>query len=68
MSNFNVHDYGAFGDGLHDDRKAINAAFAAAKQAGGRQHVEFPKGTYVLGMETLDVADVDIRSVDEDER
>lgn len=41
----NVRDYGAFGDGTHDDRAAIVAAIAAL---GGPGVVYFPAGTYLL--------------------
>ena len=47
-ATFNVHDFGAVGDGEHDDgpaiQKAINAAFAA-----GEKYVETQPGkTYRL--------------------
>lgn len=42
---FNVRDYGAKGDGVSDDLKAIESAIAAASKAGGGR-VVFPPGTY----------------------
>lgn len=39
-----VTDYGARGDGVHDDTDAISAAINAAKASGGE--VVFPVGTY----------------------
>lgn len=42
---FDVTDYGATGNGIVDDSKAINAAVSAAHGAGGGE-VFFPKGTY----------------------
>lgn len=47
---FNVKDYGAVGDGSHDDSAAVRAAMAAAVAAGGGT-VYFPNGTYVLSAE-----------------
>ena len=43
---FNVHDYGAKGDGVSIDTKAINAAIAEASKAHGGM-VVFPAGTYL---------------------
>jgi hypothetical protein len=44
---FNVRDFGAEGDGVTDDRAAIQAALIAARDAGGGT-VYLPKGTYVV--------------------
>jgi len=44
--SFNVRDYGAKGDGLKLDSKAINNAINAAVKAGGGT-VYFPAGTYL---------------------
>lgn len=44
---FNVMDYGAKGDGLTDDTRAIQQAINAAASAGGGQ-VEVPQGTYIV--------------------
>ncbi|MFD3620625.1 glycosyl hydrolase family 28-related protein [Streptomyces sp. NPDC058676] len=44
---FDVTDYGARGDGRHDDTAAINAAVFAAGRAGGGC-VAIPPGRYVL--------------------
>ena len=46
-ATFNVKDYGAVGDGVTDDRAAINLAFAAMEAAGGGT-VFFPKATYYI--------------------
>ncbi len=45
-ATFNVRDYGAKGDGVALDSPAINAAIAAAAQAGGGR-VVLPAGTYL---------------------
>ena len=42
---YNVRDYGTVGDGVTDDRAAINAAITAANAAGGGT-VYVPDGTY----------------------
>jgi hypothetical protein len=42
---YNVRDYGAVADGVHDDLAAINAAIAAATAHGGGT-VWFPVGSY----------------------
>ena len=44
---FNVKAYGALGDGVSDDTKAIDAALTAAPGSGGI--VYFPPGRYLLG-------------------
>lgn len=44
---FNVHDYGAVGDGVADDTAAIQAALNAVSQAG-RGILVFPDGTYLI--------------------
>lgn len=44
---YNVKDYGATGDGVTDDRAAIQAAMNAAGPTGGT--VCFPPGTYIIG-------------------
>jgi polygalacturonase len=45
---YNVLDYGARGDGLTNNTKAINAAVDAVANNGGGT-VEFPAGTYLTG-------------------
>ncbi|MBN9629395.1 MAG: twin-arginine translocation signal domain-containing protein [Actinobacteria bacterium] len=42
---FNVQDYGAAGNGTHDDTAAIQSAITAAQAAGGGT-VYLPSGTY----------------------
>ncbi|CAK5264005.1 unnamed protein product [Mycena citricolor] len=52
----NVRDYGAIGDGVHDDTAAINAAITAGGRCGQGCNsstvspavVFFPKGTYLI--------------------
>lgn len=47
MAVFNVKNYGALGNGIHDDRTAIQAAVDAAYKAGGGT-VYLPEGTYIV--------------------
>ena len=47
-SFFNVRNYGAVGDGIYLDSKAINAAIIAASNAGGGT-VYIPAGNYLSG-------------------
>lgn len=44
----NVKDYGAIGDGVNDDRQAIQDAIDAAVQGLGGGNVYFPEGTYLV--------------------
>ncbi|KAF8960752.1 glycoside hydrolase family 55 protein [Flammula alnicola] len=53
----NVKDYGAVGDGVHDDTKAINLAITSQNRCGGGSCasstlspaiVYFPQGTYLI--------------------
>ena len=44
---FNVKDYGATGNGTHNDTSAINKAIVAANAASGGGIVEVPPGTYL---------------------
>lgn len=43
-----VKDYGAIGDGVNDDRQAIQDAIDAAAQGLGGGNVYFPEGTYLV--------------------
>ncbi len=52
---FNVHDYGAVGDGVHPDGPGIQAAINAAAANPGGGTVYIPSGTYLVGA-TLTVA------------
>lgn len=45
---YNIKDFGAIGDGLNLDSKAINKAIDAAENAGGGT-VYFPAGNYLSG-------------------
>jgi polygalacturonase len=45
QAGFNVRDFGAKGDGIAIDSRAINQAIAAATKVGGGT-VYFPAGTY----------------------
>ena len=47
-----VTAYGAKGDGVTDDRTAIQAAFTAACRSGGGKTVSFPAGSYYVGTHT----------------
>jgi hypothetical protein len=47
---YNVKDFGAVGDGSHDDTAAITAAMSAASSGG---EVHFPGGTYITTTQTL---------------
>lgn len=64
----NVLDYGATGDGVTDDRTAINAAFTAIANAGGGT-IFFPKGTYnisdYIGNTTSPTAQISVSVVGE---
>lgn len=48
-ATFHVHDFGAVGDGSHDDRPAILAVFDAAKQCPAQATVVFDRKRYFLG-------------------
>lgn len=65
---FNVKDYGATGDGVTDDRTAINLAFTAMANAGGGT-IFFPKGTYnisdYIGNTTSPTAQISVSVVGE---
>jgi len=65
---FNVKDYGAKGDGVTDDRTAINLAFTAMANAGGGT-IFFPKGTYnisdYIGNTTSPTAQISVSVVGE---
>ncbi|MFE9426627.1 glycosyl hydrolase family 28-related protein [Kitasatospora sp. NPDC006697] len=43
---YSVKDYGAYGDGSHDDTAAVQSAINAAQAAGGT--VYFPAGSYLV--------------------
>ena len=45
---FNVKDYGAYGDGVHDDTAAIQAAANAASNAANGGIVYLPPGRYAI--------------------
>jgi hypothetical protein len=64
----NVLDYGATGDGVTNDRTAINAAFTAIANAGGGT-IFFPKGTYnisdYIGNTTSPTAQISVSVVGE---
>ncbi len=45
---FNVHDFGAKGDGVTDDTAALNAAVTAGIAAGPGAEVFVPRGRYVM--------------------
>lgn len=51
----NVKDFGAVGDGVHDDRAAIQAAFNASEK------VYFPAGTYYVGQLASGATAIDLR-------
>ena len=62
MTVYNVKDNGAYGDGVHDDTAAIQAALTAANGAGGT--VWFPPGTYLMsGITFLDLTKVTFAGV-----
>lgn len=53
-TQYNVHDYGAVGDGVADDRAACQLAITAAANAGGGD-VVFPSGIYrIVGVSAGD--------------
>lgn len=47
-TGLNVMDYGAIGDGITDDRAAVQAAIDAAATGEGGGVVYFPEGTYLV--------------------
>lgn len=49
---FNVRDFGAMGDGYHDDGPAIKRAIKAASAVGAT--VYFPAGNYVTSLRLQD--------------
>lgn len=49
MAVLRVVDFGALGDGIHDDGPALTAAFKAAKEDGGPSSVVLEKKVYRLG-------------------
>lgn len=48
VSQFNVKDYGAVGDGVTNDITAINACITAAIATGQKVSVIFPAGVYLV--------------------
>lgn len=50
---FNVMNYGALGNGTHDDTPAIRSALSAAENAGGGI-IYLPTGTYAVARQTGD--------------
>lgn len=48
MAWYNVRDYGAVGDGVTDDRAAIQAAITACQASTNKGKVYFPRGTYAI--------------------
>jgi plasmin and fibronectin-binding protein A len=48
ISALNVKDYGAVGDGVNDDRQAIQDTIDAAAKGLGGGKVYFPEGTYLV--------------------
>lgn len=52
---FNVKEFGAVGDGSHDDTSNIAAAFTALWGAGGGGIIFFPPGTYKV-TSTIDIS------------
>ncbi len=47
-----VKDFGAMGDGVTDDTKAIQAAIDALEASTNHNTLHFPAGTYVMGIPT----------------
>ncbi len=52
---FDVKAFGAYGDGVHDDDKAVQDAVSAVTAAGGGV-LYFPKGRYLLAVQHMDAA------------
>jgi polygalacturonase len=45
MTIYNVHDFGAVGNGITDDTAAIQAAYDYANKG---DKIDFPHGTYLI--------------------
>ncbi|WP_426152996.1 M10 family metallopeptidase C-terminal domain-containing protein [Pseudomonas sp. DC3000-4b1] len=58
---FNVMDYGAKGDGVTDDTRAIQLAINAAAKAGGGE-VRIPPGTFIVSGPNADGACVTLKN------
>jgi hypothetical protein len=61
VDTVNVRNFGALGDGIHDDISAFEAALAALRPSGGVLYV--PAGTYILKkyrMGALELSESDI--------
>src|SRR6516165_9230951 len=55
----NVRDFGAFGNGINDDRPAIQSALNAAASVGGNV-VFFPPGIYIVSEEVGNPWSIDL--------
>lgn len=60
-TTFNVLDYGAKGDGVADDTRAIQLAINAAAKAGGGE-VRIPPGTFIVSGPNADGACITLKN------
>lgn len=63
---FTIEQFGAVGDGVHDDASALQKALHAMRTAGGRTELVFSAGkTYRLGKQTESDAQFDLSGMNE---
>ena len=61
---FNIEEFGAVGDGVHDDVSALKNAFRAMKAVEGKATLVFGKKTYRLGKQVESDAQFDFSGIE----